>query len=164
MATTSRSASAIWRALSLRARKVEIPFTASTSVVTPESARRDERAWLGEERMQDGRGLGKSRRLENNPAEPREHARFPAQKDVAKRLDEIVAERTADAAAADQDGVAVQPLVKQMVEPDLAPFVDDHQRVGERRAAQEAVDQRGLARAEKAGDDVKADRVLAAHD
>jgi hypothetical protein len=58
--------------------------------------------------MQDGLGLGKSRRLENNPAEPWERARFPAQKDVAQRLDEIVAERTADEAAADQDGVAVR--------------------------------------------------------
>ena len=86
---------------------------------------------------------------------------FAARHDVAQRLDEIAAQGAADAAAVDEDGVAGQRLVQQMVEPDLAPFVDDHQRVGERRRAQEAVDQRGLAGAEKTGDDMKADRVAA---
>ena len=40
-----------------------------------------------------------------------------------------------------------------MIEADLAPFVDDDERVGEFGLAQQAVEQRRLAGAEKAGDD-----------
>src|SRR5208337_4343971 len=144
LATTSRSASAIWRALSGRARKVASPFTASTRVVTPASASRDERSGSATSACRMGAGA--------------------ARHDVAQRIDEIAAQGAADAAAVDEDGVPGQRLVKQMVEPDLAPFVDDHQRVGERRRAQGAFAQRGLAGAEKTGDDMKADRVAARHD
>ena len=114
--------------------------------------------------MQDGRGLGEPRRLENNSPESRERAGFPAQKHVAQRLDKVAAKGAADAAAAHHDGLSGEPFVKQMVEPDLAPLVDDRQRVGELRSPEEAVDQRGLARAEKPGDDMKGDRVPAVHD
>ena len=86
---------------------------------------------VGEKRVQDGRGLGEPGRLEHDAGKGRQRARFPAREDVAQGLDEIAAQGAADAAAVDQDRVARQPLVKQMVEPDLAPFVDDHQRVGE---------------------------------
>ncbi len=45
-----------------------------------------------------------------------------------------------------------------MVEPDLAPFVDDDEGAGELPFAQDPVEQRRLARAEKAGDDADGDR------
>ena len=59
--------------------------------------------------------------------------------------------------------LALDRLEQQVVEPDLAPFVDDHQRVGEFARAEQAIDQRRLAGAEKAGDDVQRDRGSDAH-
>ena len=50
-----------------------------------------------------------------------------------------------------------------MVEPDLSPFVDDDERVGEFARAQQPVDQRGLAGAEKAGHDMQRNRLGLAH-
>ena len=44
---------------------------------------------------------------------------------------------------------------KQMIEADLAPFVDDDERLGEFGRAQQPIDQRRLACAEKAGDDMQ---------
>jgi hypothetical protein len=38
-----------------------------------------------------------------------------------------------------------------MIEPDLAELVDDHGGLGQRRVVDQAVEQRGLAGAEKAG-------------
>ena len=119
---------------------------------------------VGEKRVQNGRGFGERRRLEHDAGKNRQRARLPPRQDVAQGLDEIAAQGATDATAVDQDGVARQPLIKQMIEPDLAPFVDDHQRLGEFRRAQKPVDQRGLPRAEKPGDDVKSDRVAAGHD
>ena len=46
-----------------------------------------------------------------------------------------------------------------MVEPDLAELVHDHDRVRQRLVLEEAVQERGLARAEEAGEDGERDRV-----
>ncbi len=45
-----------------------------------------------------------------------------------------------------------------MIKADLAPFVDDDERVGERWFAQQAIEQGRLAGAEKTGDDIDRNR------
>ena len=93
---------------------------------------------IGEERVEDRRGLGEAGRLEHDPVERRQRALVAPIENVAERLDEIAAQRATDAAAADQDGVARQALVEQMIEPDLAPFVDDDERTGKFREREAA--------------------------
>ena len=68
-----------------------------------------------------------------------------------ERDDQIAAQRAAQAAALQQHHVVVDGLDQQMVEADLAELVDDDGGVGERRILQQAVEQRGLAGAEEAG-------------
>ena len=164
LATTSRSASAIWRALSGRKRKVESPLTASTSVVTPANARRGDRRGSAKRACRIGAGSARPVVSSTTRSKAGSAPEFAARQHVAQRIEQIAAERTAHATAPDEDRVARHPLVKQMVEPDLAPFVDEDQRAGEFRGAQKAIDQRRLACAEKAGDDMKGDRIAPGHD
>ena len=82
---------------------------------------------------------------------------------VVEPVDQVAAQRAAQAAGIERDDFALDRLEQQMVEADLAPFVDDHQRVGERRALEQAVDQARLAGAEEAGDDVERDGLARAH-
>ena len=107
--------------------------------------------------MENGRRLCKPGRLQHDPPERRQRPVAPRQR-VAQGVDQIAAERAADAAAVDEKDVAGEAFVEQVVEPDFAPFVDHHQRVGEVGRPEEPVDQRRLAGAEKAGHDVKRDR------
>ena len=82
---------------------------------------------------------------------------------IGEPVDQIAAQRAAQAAGIERNDFAFHRLEQQMVEADLAPFVDDHQRIGERRAAQQMVDQARLAGAEEAGDDVERDWLARAH-
>ena len=70
-----------------------------------------------------------------------------------QRLDEVAAQRAAQAARRQQHDVVVDLLDQEMIEADLAELVDDHRGVGERGIAQQAVEQRRLAGAEEAGQD-----------
>ena len=80
--------------------------------------------------------------------------------EIVQRIDEIAAQRAAQAAGIERDDFARDPLVQQMIEADLAPFVDDDEAVGQRRRAEHAVDQARLAGAKEAGDDMDRNRVL----
>ena len=113
---------------------------------------------VGDHGVEHGRGLGEPGRLQHDQAEWRQRAGVPPRENVAHGVDEVAAQGATDAASVDQDGVAGQALVEQIVQSDLAPFVDDDQRVGEVGRAQEPIDQRRLAGAEKASHDVKRDR------
>ena len=76
--------------------------------------------------------------------------------------DEVAPDRAAEAAGREQDHAVLDRLDEQVVEADLAELVDDHDRVGERRIAQEPVEQRRLAGAEEAGEHGQRDRRAAA--
>ena len=67
-------------------------------------------------------------------------------------VDEIAAQGAAQAAALQQHHAVVDRFDQQMIETDLAELVDDHGGLGERRVAQQPVEQRGLAGAEEAGE------------
>ncbi len=118
---------------------------------------------IGHQRVQNRRGVGEAARLQDDPGKASERARVAAGQQVAQAVDEIAAQRAAQAARRHEDHVALDRLEQQMVEPDLSPFVDDDERVGEFARAQQAVDQRGLAGAEKARHDMQRNCLGLAH-
>ena len=80
------------------------------------------------------------------------------QRQIAQRPHQIAAHRAAEAAGIQQHGIAIQPLHQQVIEADFAELVDQHGGVAERRVLQQAVQQRGLAGAEEAGEHRDRDR------
>jgi hypothetical protein len=68
-----------------------------------------------------------------------------------QRLDQIAAQRAAETTALQQHDVVADRFDQEMIEPGLAELVDDHGGLGQRRVVDQAVEQRGLAGAEKAG-------------
>ena len=69
-------------------------------------------------------------------------------------VDEIAAQGAAQAPGRQQRDLAVEALVEAMVERRLAEFVDDHEGLGQRGIAEQAVEEACLAGAEKAGDEM----------
>ena len=132
-------------------------------MVTPASASRVASAVIGEKGMENRRRLGEPGRLQHDPRKGRQQARVATLETIAQGVEEIAAQRAADAAAADQDGVAGEALVEQMVDADLAPFVDQNERAVELGGPKEPVDQGRLAGAEKAGHDMKGDGLGSGH-
>ena len=124
-------------------------------------ARRQPR--VGGEREQDRRRIGEAGRLQDDARERRDRPGVAPVEQVVEPVDQVAAQRAAQAAGIERNDFALDRLEQQMVEADLAPFVDDHQRIGERRALEQAVDQARLAGAEEAGDDVQRDRLARAH-
>ena len=88
-------------------------------------------------------------------------ARSPRQL-LPQRLLQIAAHRAAQAAVFQQQRAFGDALQQMMVEPDLAELVDEDQNVGQLRRAQQTLQQRGFAAAEKAGDDVDRRKVAVA--
>ena len=111
---------------------------------------------VGEQRVQDRAGIGEARGLDGDAAE-RDLAAGASRQQPMQRLDEIAAQRAAQASRRQQRDLAVEPLVEPVVERRLAELVDDDQRLGQRGVAQQAVEQRGLAGAEEAGDEMERD-------
>ena len=114
-------------------------------------------ARIGGQREQNRRGIGEAGRLQDDAGERRDCPGVAAIEEIVEPVDQVAAQRAAQAAGIERDDLPLDRLEQQMVEADLAPFVDDHQRLGERRALQQAVDQAGLAGAEEAGDDMQRD-------
>ena len=85
------------------------------------------------DRVQTGRGIGKAGRLQHDAAEWRDAVIVAFAQQVFQRGDEIAANRAADAAGTHHDHVAVDVLDEQMIESDVAKFVDEHESVGELR-------------------------------
>ena len=110
---------------------------------------------VGEPGVQDRRGVGEAGRLQYDASEGRHRARVASAQNVVQAIDQIAAQRAAEASRSHQDHVVGDGLEQEMIEADLAPFVDDDERPGEFGRAQQAIDQRRLARAEKARDDVQ---------
>ena len=68
---------------------------------------------------------------------------------ILQRGDEIAANGAADATRTHHDHVAVDFLDEQMIESDIAKFIDQHERVGEFGRGQQTIEQRRLAGAQK---------------
>ena len=104
------------------------------------------------DRVQHRRGIGEARRLDDDAAE-RRHPRIVAPlQEILERRDEIAPDRAAQAPRGEQDHIRVDLLDEQMIEADLAELVDQHHRVAQALVAQQAVEQRRLARAQKSGE------------
>ena len=96
------------------------------------------------------RGIGEAGGLDDHPGEGGAAIVEIAQQPL-QRLDEVAAERAAQASGGQQHDIFVDLLDQQVIEADLAELVDDDRGVGERGIAQQAIEQRRLAGAEKAG-------------
>ena len=108
---------------------------------------------VGHDRVQDRRWIGEAGRLQHDPLERLDPAVVEALQQVFERVHQIAADRAAHAARTHQHHVAVDLLDEKMVEADLAEFIDEDERIGERRRGEQSIEQRGLAGAEEAGDD-----------
>jgi hypothetical protein len=76
---------------------------------------------------------------------------------VLDRRRQLAADGAAQAARLQQHHGVLDALQQVMVEPDLAKLVDQHRGVGQRRMAKQALQKRGLARAQEARDQVDRD-------
>ena len=101
------------------------------------------------DRVQHRSRVGKAGRLKHDAAEWRDSAVVAFPQQVFERGDEIAANRAADAARTHHDHVAVDVLDEQMIQSDIAKFVDEHERVGEFGRGQKAIEQRRLAGAQE---------------
>ena len=71
---------------------------------------------------------------------------------VCERLHEVSAHRAAQAAGVEQHPVLGRRRNQQVVDPDLAEFVDDDCGIRERRLLPQVIEQRRLAAAQKTSD------------
>jgi hypothetical protein len=90
-------------------------------------------------------------------ATERDAAVVEVAQELLERGHELAANRTAQAPAREQHHVVRDRLDQQMVEADVAELVDQHGGTGERRVAQQPVEQRGFAGTEEAGKDGQRD-------
>ncbi len=107
--------------------------------------------------LQQRRRIGEAGGLHDHALE-RGAAIIEIAQELLQRGHEIAAQVAAQAAARQHHHVAVDLLDQQMVERDVAEFVDDDGGVAQIRVAQQPVQQRGLAGAEKAGEQRQRDR------
>jgi len=104
---------------------------------------------LGHQGVQDRRRIGQAGGLDYDTGEPRDLALGPVDKQARQGVDDVVAHGAAQAAAVEQHDIFGRPFDQEMVETDLAEFVDDHR--GRRHAGllQHVVEHGRLAAAEK---------------
>ena len=118
-------------------------------------ARGDEGVIL--QRLQKRHRIGKAGGLDDDAPERRDLAGIEPKRKPRQGDDQITEHGAAEAAIGEQNGLVFRRLDQQMIEADLAEFVDDDQRALHVRRAEDAVEQRGLAAAEKAGQQVNGD-------
>ena len=98
--------------------------------------------------VEDGGRVGDARGFDQDAVEAERRATLQQALD---RGEEVPARRAADAAGGQHQHVAVHRLDQEVVDAHLAELVDDHGRAGEGRVGEQAVQQRGLAGPEEAG-------------
>ena len=119
---------------------------------------------VGREPGHDRHRVGEAGGLDHHPLERRHLAALHPPVQPLQPVAQVAADRAADAAALEQHHLLVDLLDQQMVEPDLAELVDQHGRAAQVGQRQEPLEQRGLAAAEKAGQQMGGDRApLADH-
>ncbi len=109
------------------------------------------------QRLQKRHRIGKAGRLDDDAPERRDLAGIEPERQPRQGDDQIAEQGAAEAAIGEQNGLVFRRLDQQMIEADLAEFVDDDQRALHVRRAEDAVEQRGLAAAEKTRQEVDGD-------
>ena len=107
------------------------------------------------DRMQDRRRVGKAGGLDYDAPKRRAGVAAPVEK-AQQRIHQIAAYRTAQATVGQFDYALIGGLDEEVVDTDIAEFIDDDCRVGQLRVAEETIEQGRLAAAEKSGDDIPA--------
>ena len=113
----------------------------------------DRQVGMVEHRVQDWRRIGKAGRLDDNPAEGRDAPIVALAQQIFQGGDEITAHGAAKTTGRKQDHVVVDSLDEQVIETDLAEFVDDDDAIPQGRVLNEPVQESGFAGAEKARED-----------
>ena len=108
---------------------------------------------IGRERLQDRPRIGEPAGLDHDPPERRHRAARALGHQAAQRHLQVGAGIAAEAAVAEQRDLVGAVADERVVDADGAVLVDHDRGVAALRRRQEAAHQRGLAGAEKAGDD-----------
>lgn len=108
--------------------------------------------WIVQQQLHDRGWVCQTRRLDQNTTKWRYLAAIAFHQKCAQRLLEVAANCTANATAREHGDLAIDALDQEMVKTDFAVFVNDDGAVAHGAVAQQAIEQRGLAAAEKAGD------------
>ena len=108
--------------------------------------------WVVQQQLHDRRRICQAGGLDQNPAKWRHLATIAPYQQCAQRLLQIAANCAANTAAREHRHLAIDALDQQMIETDFAVFVDDDGAVPHGVVAQQSIEQRGLAAAEKPGD------------
>jgi len=111
---------------------------------------RDQR--IVQQQLHDRGRIRQTRGLDENTAKWRYLATVASHQERAQRLLEVAADCAANTTAREYGYLAIDALDEEMVETHFAIFVDDDGAVPHGVVAQHAIEQRGLAAAEKAGD------------
>ena len=109
---------------------------------------------VGKEGLRDGAGIGHAGGLDQDHVEL-----VAALAELGQDADEIAAHAAADAAVVQLEDFLVGLDDELVVDADLAEFILDHRDALAVVLGEDAVEQRGLARAEKAGDDGDRDEI-----
>jgi hypothetical protein len=108
--------------------------------------------WIVQQELHDRGRICQTRGLDENTAKRRNLATIASHQQCAQRLLEVAADCAANTTAREYSHLAIDALDEEMIKTDFAVFVDDDGAVLHVVVAQQAIEQRGLAAAEKAGD------------
>ena len=106
---------------------------------------------VAHQRLQNGRGISKAGGFNQHAAYVMPG--FGLQRQITQGALQIAANGAAKAAGIEQHGILIQLFDQQMIQTDFAKFIDQHCTAGHVRVLQQPVEQRGLARAQKASQD-----------
>ena len=110
-------------------------------------------------RLQNRRGISQPRRLDNNPVELLDLPRIALPHQIIEPVDQIAAHRAAQAPRGEQHQPVLARLDKQMIQPDLAEFIDDHNATGQSRIFEQPVEQCCFSGTEKARHNAHRNRI-----
>ena len=113
--------------------------------------------------VDDGRRIGEARGFYQNAPKLGHLAAQTLDKKLAQGIDQVAAHRAADAARIENDDVLADRFDQQVVEADVAEFVDQDRCFLHVRMAEEVVEQCRFAAAQKPGDDGDRDRGVFGH-
>ena len=107
---------------------------------------------VGRKRLEDRRRVGHAAGLDHDAHERRNLAALAIDHEIAQRVLQVGAGDAADAAVAEQRGLIGRAADQRVVDADRSVFVDDDGGAAAFRRRQEIPQQRGLARAQEAGE------------
>ena len=107
---------------------------------------------VAQQRLQRGRGVDESAGLDHHPREGRQQAAQAPGMQVEQGVTQRAEQAAAQASGIEQHDVLGGARDEQVIEADVAEFVDDHHRVAQPRVAQRRIEQSGLAAAQETGE------------